>query len=63
MALKELRKATPSVSLTQLELADLDDFVFLLSDLWCVDADSVRHYWVSNLFAAGRDAYGRKVIE
>ena len=61
VALKELRRMAPSVSLTHLELAELDDFVFLLSDLWSLDTDGIRVHWVSNLFAAGRDGHGKKV--
>ena len=61
VALKELRRAAPSVSLAHLELAEFDDFVFLLCDLWDLDADSIRVYWVSNLFAAGREGLGKKV--
>jgi hypothetical protein len=62
-ALRELRMATPSVSLARLELAEFDDFVFLLCDLWGLNADGVRVHWVSNLFAAGRDGLGKKVIK
>ena len=61
VALRELRKTAPSVSLAHLELAEFDDVVFLLCELWTLDADSVRVYWVSNLFAAGRDGLGKKV--
>ena len=63
MALKELRTATPSVSLARLELAEFDDFVFLLCDLWGLNADRVRVHWVSSLFAAGREGLGKKVRE
>ena len=62
-ALKELRRAAPSVSLARLELAEFDDFVFLLCDLWGLNADRVRVHWVSNLFAAGREGLGKKVRE
>ena len=61
VALKELRIITPSISLTHLELTDLDDFVFLLGELWGLDVDSIRLHWVSNLFGAGKEAYGKKV--
>ena len=63
VALKELRKTMPSASLSHLELAELDNFVFLLADLWDLDADGIRKYWVSNLFAAGKEAYGKAVSE
>ena len=61
VALKELRKATPSVSLAHLELAEFDDFVFLLSNLWGLDTDTIRVHWVANLFAAGKEGLGKKV--
>ena len=63
VALKDLRKTSTSFSLAPLELAELDDFVFLLCDLWKVDADTIKSYWVSNLFAAGKEALGNKVGE
>ena len=61
VALKNLRMAAPSVSLAHLELADLEDFVFLLCDLWGVASETVKVYWLSNLFAAGKEATGKKV--
>ena len=60
VALKELR-ITPSIALTHLELADLDDFIFLLGDLWGLDVDHIRLHWVSNLFRAGKKDYAKKV--
>lgn len=60
-ALKELRTSRPSLSLSHLELAELDDHVFLLVDLWQLDADSVRMHWISSLFAASKEAHGKKV--
>ena len=60
-ALKQLRQSQPSISLSHLELAELDDFVFLLADLWHLDQDAIRFHWLANLFAAGREAHGKKV--
>lgn len=46
---------------SNVELAEYSDFVFLLSKLWDVDIDAVKLHWVTNLFAAGLVDQGKQV--
>ena len=58
-AVKKHQVKSPTVP--HLEAVEFSDFIFHLSDIWTLNTDGIKQYWVSNLFAAGLGDHGKEV--
>lgn len=54
-------KQHTSATIPNIEVSEIEDFVFLLAELWELDIDDIKRHWVLNLFACGHGDHGREV--
>ena len=45
------------------DITEFQDFIFVLSQLWKLDLDVIKSYWVCNLFAGGLIDLGKRVCQ
>ena len=54
-------KQHTSATIPNIEVSEIEDFIFLLAELWELDIDNIKRHWVLNLFACGHGDHGREV--